>query len=267
MVRRLFCGLLALLMLVFGLLVSSPGEAQALEYHGSKSYESGKYYQRLTQVRMTKDPRTNIVRIALSQVGYQEGNNSKQLSGEIYGKGNCTEYGRWYGIQAMWCAMFVSWCADVAGVSTKVIPKHSYTPEGLAWFKARGRAYTGKQVLAGKYIPQPGDIVYFRSDRNKNPTNHVGIVTDYRAGYLYTVEGNASSKTIDTNGGTIAQKVYHVSDKYIVAICCPNYITLGNVRPAVVSAYVPCRCHDQQNLLDAPDELQFIQNPLILYER
>ena len=88
-----------------------------------------------------------------------------------------------------------------------------------------------------------------------------------RAGYLYTVEGNASSKTIDTNGGTIAQKVYHVSDKYIVAICCPNYITLGNVRPAVVSAYVPCRCHDQQNLLDAPDELQFIQNPLILYER
>ena len=167
----------------------------------------------------------------------------------------------------MWCAMFVSWCADVAGVSTKVIPKHSYTPEGLAWFKARGRAYTGKQVLAGKYIPQPGDIVYFRSDRNKNPTNHVGIVTEYRAGYLYTVEGNASSKTIDTNGGTIAQKVYHVSDKYIVAICCPNYITLGNVRPAVVSAYVPCRCHDQQNLLDAPDELQFIQNPLILYER
>ncbi len=156
-------------------------------------------------------------------MGYQEGGSSSQLSGTVRGSGNCTEYGRWYGLQDMWCAMFVSWCANVAGISTSVVPKHAYTPTGLNWFKNKGQAYSRATVAAGGYTPQPGDIIYFKSPRNSNPTNHIGIVTSYSGGTVYTVEGNTSSATVSTNGGAVAAKSYSISNTYIVYICRPAY--------------------------------------------
>ncbi len=107
-VKRVSTFLLALLLLVTLVLPAVPTEASALSYSGSASYKSGKYYKALTQVNLTGNQRTDIVNIAKSQVGYQEGANSSQLSGTVRGNGNCTEYGRWYGLQDMWCAMFVS---------------------------------------------------------------------------------------------------------------------------------------------------------------
>lgn len=198
-------------------------EASAMSYSGSSSYKSGKYYTQLTKVSLTGNQRTDIVNIARSQVGYQEGSSSSQLSGSSYGGKNYTEYGRWYGLQDMWCAMFVSWCANVAGVSTSVVPKHCYTPTGLQWFKDRGRAYSRATVAKGGYTPQAGDIIYFKSSRNNNTTNHVGIVTKYSNGTVYTIEGNTSSATISTNGGAVCEKSYSISNTYIVYICSPNY--------------------------------------------
>ena len=190
-----------------------PMKASALSYSGSSSYKSGKYYSRLINVKLTGNQRTDIVNIAQSQIGYQEGSSSSKLSGESYGGNNCTEYGRWYGMQDMWCAMFVSWCANVAGISTSIVPKHCFTPDGLSWFKARGLAYTRKAVANGSYTPQAGDIIYFKSARNSNTTNHIGIVTGYSGGAVYTIEGNSSSATISTNGGAVVSKssrsIYH----------------------------------------------------------
>lgn len=205
-----------------------PFQASALSYGGSSSYRSGKYYTRLTQVNLTGSQRTDIVNIAKSQIGYQEGSSSSQLSGTTYGGKNYTEYGRWYGMQDMWCAMFVSWCANVAGVSTSIVPKHAYTPSGLDWFKSRGQAYSRATVANGGYTPQPGDIIYFKSSRNSNPTNHVGIVTGYSGGTVYTVEGNTSSATVSTNGGAVCSKSYSISNTYIVYICKPSYKGTSN---------------------------------------
>lgn len=67
------------------------------------------------------------------------------------------------------------------------------------------------------------DIIYFKSSRNSNPTNHIGIVTGYSNKTVYTVEGNTSSATISTNGGAVAAKSYSISNTYIVYICKPNY--------------------------------------------
>ena len=198
-------------------------DSYALSYSGSASYKSGKYYTALTNVKLTGNQRTDIVNVAKSQIGYQEGASSSQLSGTVRGSKNYTEYGRWYGIQDMWCAMFVSWCAARAGVSTSIVPKHSYTPTGLQWFKDRGRAYSRASVASGKYTPKAGDIIYFKSARNSNPTNHIGIVTKYSNGTVYTIEGNTSSATISTNGGAVAAKSYSISNTYIVYICCPAY--------------------------------------------
>jgi peptidoglycan hydrolase-like protein with peptidoglycan-binding domain len=197
----------------------------ALTYSGSSSYKSGKYYTALTKVTLTGNQRTDIVNVAKSQIGYQEGGSSSQLSGEVKGSNNYTEYGSWYGLQDMWCHMFVSWCANVAGVSTSIVPKTASTVTGLNTFINSGLAYTREQVANGKYTPQAGDLVYFKSSRNTAITNHVGIVTSYSNSTLYTIEGNTSSATISTNGGAVASKSYAISNTYIVYVCKPNYKT------------------------------------------
>ena len=204
-----------------------PGGANALTYEGSPQYMSGKYYQALCQVELTGDQRVDIVNVALSQSGYQEGGNWAILSGEVYGGVNYTEFGYWYGMQDMWCAMFVSWCAHVAGVPENVIPKHAYTPDGLRWFRNRNRSYTQAQLAAGEYTPQPGDLIYFRSARNDKTTNHVGLVTGFYDGMIHTLEGNISSISQYTNGGMVAPHSYSVSNPYIVAVCSPNYAQTG----------------------------------------
>ncbi len=210
-------------------------EADALSYSGSSSYASGKYYRQLTAIQLSGVQRADIVAIAKSQVGYQEGSGSSSLSGESYGGSNYTEYGRWYGMQDMWCAMFVSWCANVAGVSSSIITYHAYTPSGLSWFQSRGQAYKRSTVASGGYTPIAGDIIYFKSPRNSNPTNHIGIVTGYSNGTVYTVEGNTSSATVSTNGGAVAAKSYDISNTYIVYICKPAYTTGDNTQ---ASSYV-----------------------------
>ncbi len=221
--KRIICWVLELALVVTLLCPALMPSASALSYSGSSSYRSGKYYTQLTKVKLTGNQRTDIVNIAKSQIGYQEGSSSSKLSGTVRGSGNCTEYGRWYGMQDMWCAMFVSWCANVAGVKTSVVPSHAYTPSGLQWFINRGRAYSRSTVANGGYKPQPGDIIYFKSARNSNICNHVGIVTSYSNGVVYTVEGNTSSATISTNGGAVAAKSYSISNTYIRYICKPAY--------------------------------------------
>ena len=216
----------ALLAVALGLGTVMP--VGAVEYQGSESYMQGKYYEALQQVALTGDPRTDIVNIALSQVGYQESTYMKELSGEIVGNVNFTEYGDWYDMQDQWCAMFVSWCAALAGISKDVVPQHSYTPNGLYWLKDKwGRAYSRAKVEAGVYTPQPGDLIYFKSASTKNTTNHVGIVTGYRDGIVYTVEGNTTSPTIFSSGGTVARKSYAITNQYIVYICSPDYEVTG----------------------------------------
>lgn len=197
--------------------------ASALQYTGTESYMSGKYYRQLRKVALTGDPRTDIVAVARSQVGYQEGASNNQLSGEIYGGVNHTEFGAWYGMQDQWCAMFVSWCANVADVSTQTVPSHCYTPDGLSWFAERGLAYSREEIRTQKYTPRPGDLIYFKSPRTAKPTNHVGLVTGYSNGRIYTIEGNVAGAGKLTNGGMVTQKSYPISNGYIAYICAPNY--------------------------------------------
>ncbi len=195
----------------------------SVESSYSASYRSGIFYKRLCNVHRTGDVRTDIVSIAMSQIGYMEGNKNSQLSGCTEGGKNYTEYGSWYGMQDMWCAMFVSWCAAQAGVSEKVFYKHAYTPYGINWFEARNLSYTRQQVASGTYIPQPGDLVYFCTPGVARKVNHVGIVVRYEDGILYSVEGNTNDMPQSTNGGKVCLKSYSIEDTYIRYICSPKY--------------------------------------------
>ena len=232
--KRIRLGALVLCLL----LTLQPLCAAALGYTGSASYAGGRYYTALSALSLTGDPRADVVAIARSQIGYQEGDSAAQLSGEVSGSSNYTEYGRWYGLQDMWCAMFVSWCAYNAGVPTTVVPKHSFTVSGLNQFISWGRAYTRAEVAAGTYTPQAGDIIYFKSARNTNKTNHVGIVTGFSGSTIYTVEGNTSSAEISTNGGAVCAKSYSTSNTFVVYVCCPDYDGTA-VTPPVSGTYFP----------------------------
>ncbi len=219
-IQRFIASLLAVIVMAA---VCVPLQASAAPYETISDYASGIFYQRLANVPLTGNYRTDLVNVALSQTGYCESDSEFQLSGVDKGQLSFTEYGRWYGYHNMWCAMFVSWCASVANISTDIIPKHAYTPNGLYFFLSNDQAHTQDKVLNGGYTPQPGDLVYFKSDRNENLVNHVGIVIGYTNGYLYTVEGNTDALADFTDGGAVMVRSRHISDPVIRYICCPNY--------------------------------------------
>ena len=216
--KRLLAGVLAL---GLGAAVLMP--VKAMEYSGSASYMSGPYYQALREVELTGNSRTDIVNIALSQVGYQEGNSSKQLSGEVKGSYNYTEYGRWYGVQSAWCGIFVSWCAAQAGVATDVVPQQAHVASTLQWFKQQDRAYSRRDVVNGKYTPQPGDLIFFHYGQSNASTDHVGLVVGYEDGLIYTVEGNSNSNGGAYIGGWVNYKTYKANAGSIIYICSPDY--------------------------------------------
>lgn len=147
-----------------------------------------------------------LISKAASQIGYNKPVNSS------------TKYGVWYGIATgQWCAMFVSWVASEVD-ALDIIPKHAYTPNGVAWFKKQGQWTNG---IAGV---KRGDIVYFDFPGLPNRVSHVGIVESVNSdGSVNTIEGNTSG-TVDgdqRNGGLCARKR---RKSYIVGYGRPKYL-------------------------------------------
>ena len=119
----------------------------------------------------TGNMRDDIIGVALTQVGYNEGAN------------NYTKYGVWYGQpNSPWCGMFVSWCANEAGVPTSVLKR-----TGIANPGSYGLSYED----GANYTPQKGDLFF------KKNFSHVGFVYYTEGEYFYTVEGNTSTITYD----------------------------------------------------------------------
>ena len=122
-----------------------------------------------------------IVSVALSQVGNKGGQ----------------PYWSWYGFRTRveWCACFVSWCADKAGlIEAGSIPKFSGCGDGVRWFKEHD------QWLDGKKAPASGMIIFFdwNNQGDSGPQDglpdHVGIVDKVENGVVYTIEGNSGDE-------------------------------------------------------------------------
>lgn len=117
---------------------------------------------------------------------------AKAELGTVEAPVNKTKYGKWYGLNGQpWCAMFVSWCFNQAGLSKSIAaqsPKgFASCDAGLKWF-----AKKGKLIPVGQ--AKPGDIVFFQFDDDAQP-DHVGIVTSNNrvTKNLNCIEGNTSS--------------------------------------------------------------------------
>ena len=130
----------------------------------------------------TGNARADPVGVAATQVGYKE-------SGY-----NNTKYGAWYGMNGEpWCAIFVSWCADQAGILNTLIPKFSgCTSGGRAWFQSHDR------WKEKGYIPSPGDLVFFDWDHSGD-CDHVEIVewVESNGTTLHTIGGNTSNDMVE----------------------------------------------------------------------
>ena len=145
--------------------------------------------------------RDRIVQIAISQIGYKEGNN------------NNTKYGKWYGSNNVsWCVMFVSWCADQAGIPKDIVPKMASTTAMMDWYNSKKRFFTRET-----YIPQPGDIIFFTKDGSKGGLNHTGLVVGLAGATLYTVEGNYSDSVVKR------EYINYLTNSKIYGFASPNY--------------------------------------------
>lgn len=88
---------------------------------------------------------------------------------------------------AQWCASFVNFCLDSAGV--KGLP---FTGSGLArHFATRNKTIKATEVIAKNMQLPPGTIIVWR--RGTTPFGHAGIVDTWQGRKGTTVEGNTSS--------------------------------------------------------------------------
>jgi len=143
-------------------------------------YDIGTYMLTVKDLPL-ENLRNTIVAIAIGENGFVEGAN------------NDTKYGDWYGLPNQpWCAMFVSWCAYQAGIPPAVIPKYASVQIGLDWYRTKGseRYKTYNETQTDDYIPQCGDIIFFKS----NGASHTGLVIKTIGDKLYTIEGNTSNQ-------------------------------------------------------------------------
>ena len=97
-----------------------------------------------------------------------------------------------------WCAVFVCWCANKAGILDTRIPRTASCEQMKAGFEARGTYHSAKD-----YIPRAGDVFIHLYGNGKG---HTGIVIAYDPinNEVYTVEGNSGdmvAKNVRTYDG------------------------------------------------------------------
>lgn len=136
----------------------------------------------------------SVVNIAKKQVGIK----AKPV--------NVCKYNDWYygrkinGSAYPWCAAFVSWVANQAGVPEDIIPKDAYTVTAYQKLVNNGGKISNSK--AG-----PGDIIYFTDNGAPSGIYHTGIVIKNKNGKIDTIEGNSSDmvakRSYNTNSGSI----------------------------------------------------------------
>lgn len=187
------------------------------------SFRGSRYYLNLETLTLRGDGATDIVMVAMSQLGYHEGNCDGECNGENdCGTGNYTEYNHYHGCVDQlgdgvltygypWCASFVSYCARLAGISQRELPTSLNCTSWIQMFRNLGVYHT----RASGYVPKQGDLIFFRDASSTRASTHVGLVRYECNGLVYTVEGNC--------GDEVRLAAYNMKDTYIVGYASPRY--------------------------------------------
>jgi hypothetical protein len=130
----------------------------------------------------------DVLRIAKAEIGYHEG---KDASGHW---DNIQKYspgvpGLEWSQGQPWCCTFCAWVALKAGVAN-LFPRTASCADAVAWFKQQGR-WSEYPAIGAQVFYGPGG------------GSHTGIVVDYDADTITTVEGNTND-----NGSAEGDGVY-----------------------------------------------------------
>ena len=208
-------------------------------YEMSEAYKTGKYYENLKDVSFGGDQAIDVVAVALSQIGYHEGDSDNDFDGAIdtgsrdfveynlmfgkldNGQGNGVSYGY------SWCASFATWCLRHAGVSEEQSGQTRPATYRSCWQWRKACVESGIYREKQGHQPQMGDIIFFKDVDDasiKVDSSHVGIVLFSDENNVYTVEGNANAKLgSPAVGDCVAVKSYPLDSKYIVGYALPKY--------------------------------------------
>ena len=178
------------------------GIKEGLAYIGVKSKKTGKSGVIYVEVK-GKTNQVNYVQrfidLALSEKGYRE-------TSEAW-----TKFGEWYDPNYAlldWCAMFVAYNANQAGIPTTVVPRLAKVEFFKTTMERQGRFH-----YRGEYTPVAGDLIMF------GDLSHIGIVLYVKDGRVYTMEGNTSKMAAERN--------YNLNDTYIYGYGNPDYAKLN----------------------------------------
>ena len=142
----------------------------------------------------------DVVNVASGQIGYHEKASNASLDDKAANSGsaNYNRYARDIGVTngQPWCATFVWWCMQTAGVPADKYPRVTYATRD--WFRSRGLWHD-----RGTYTPKPGDYVAFGS-----APDHCGIVWTVSGGNFTTIEGNTSD--------SVASHSYTINSSYVM---------------------------------------------------
>ena len=217
------------------------------------SYASSRYYSQFQKIELTGDGRTDVLAIALSQLGYQESSSSSVLGGNGGGSGNYTEYnynmgdfGVGYGGSSYaWCATFVSWalyqsrCTDQNTMSAWT--RYHSGDSNYVWrevgcanwasqLRTCGYFQRSKAATGNTYQPQSGDLIFFSWTSATSSEDHIGIVVYSDDSYVYTIEGNTSNQNgLESDGGGVYFKKYSLGYSYITGYGVLPYKTDSSV--------------------------------------
>ncbi len=247
-VIQILSALLCSLTVVSGFTVSA--SAETVTYRKgtndvSSAYKNSKFYKNLTQIELTGDGVTDVLAVALSQVGYVEGTSEAGFSGTQGGGNNYTEYnwnmGNWGagygGASNPWCANYVSWCLlqsrctnqnSFSDWCRKNMGDKNYIWREIgcpSWYNNLKQCGYGHDV-SSDYTPKSGDLIFFKNSRGE--TSHIGIVRYYKDGTVYTIEGNTSKSGYNSEGGGVFCKSYSRNDSSLRGFGSLPYKTVAN---------------------------------------
>lgn len=156
----------------------------------------------------------DLIAVAKTQIGYTELSTSTGKPLNTSQDGGYTKYGAWFGVPTVaWCAFFVSWCSNQAGISSSVIPRIGNCEVMTNWYKNKGR-----YLYASEVTPRTGDLIFYNWGGGKI-AQHIGIVTGVSGKNIYTVEGNTGS----SYGYRCEAKTRTKGAYYIIGYARPAY--------------------------------------------
>jgi len=109
-----------------------------------------------------------------------------------------------------WCAAFVWWCSNEAGVyPTKVSEKSAGVQAYMEYFKnTSGVRYEVSQAYGGTYVPKMGDYIFFDWEHLVNGGDHIGLVKGVSGDRVLIIDGNY--------GNTVADRTAYLSSADII---------------------------------------------------